>query len=88
MAGTYRGRDELLGVFRRFAQLLGAPPRLTTHDVTSSADHVVELAVNAADRGGRAFEWRAIRVYHVRDGLVREIWVVLEDQYAVDEYLE
>jgi uncharacterized protein len=87
MAGTYRGRDEVLGVFRTFGQLLGSPPTVATHDILSSDDDVVELAVNSAERGGTPFEWRGIRVYHVREAVIAEIWVFLEDPYALDDYL-
>jgi uncharacterized protein len=87
MAGRYRGRGAVLDFFRRFGALLGAPPTLTTHDLLASADHVVELGVNSAARDGQPFEWRVIRVYHVRDDRIAEIWVIVEDPYALDAYL-
>ncbi len=87
VAGTYRGRDEVMGLFGAFGRLLGGPPETELHDLAVGDDHVVELATHRAARGGRPFEWHAMRVYHVRAGRIVEIWLSLEDQYALDEYL-
>ena len=87
VAGTYRGRDEVMGLFGAFGRLLGGPPETELHDLTVGEDHVVELATHRAARGGRPFGWHAMRVYHVRGGRIAEIWLCLEDQYALDEYL-
>ena len=89
IAGTYEGRDEVMGLFRTFGQLLGGPPGLTSHDVVASEAHVVELATHSAARGGRPYEWHAVRIYHIGGGdLITEIWLMIEDQYAFDSYLE
>ena len=86
LAGTYRGKPEILGVFRRFGEVLG-PIQVHTHDVLAGDEHVAELVVNSAERNGRRHEWRAIRLYHFRDGLISEVWVLLEDPYALDEFM-
>jgi ketosteroid isomerase-like protein len=89
LAGTYRGRDQVMGLFRALAARLGAPPRLHSHDVLASEAHAVDLAVHSADRGGRPFEWRAVRIYHFgAGGLITEIYLTIEDLYAFDTYLE
>jgi ketosteroid isomerase-like protein len=89
LAGTYRGRDEVMGLFRGLAARLGAPPRLHSHDVLASEAHAVDLAVHSADRGGLPFEWRAVRIYHFgAGGLITEIFLTIEDLYAFDTYLE
>src|ERR671911_180151 len=77
VAGTYRGRDEVMGLFRALAERLGAPPALHSHDVLASEAHAVDLAVHSAARGGIPFEWRAVRVYHfVPDG-ISEIFLTI-----------
>ena len=86
MAGTYEGKDAVFGAFRGFGAILG-PIELRNHDLLVGDDHVAELAVNAADRDGRHLEWRAVRLYHFRDGRISEIWVLLEDPYALDEFM-
>jgi uncharacterized protein len=87
VAGTYRGRGEVLGLFGAFSRLLGGPPSLSSHDVVASEAHVVELATHAAERGGRPYEWHAVRIYHVDEALISEIWLMVEDVYAFDEWL-
>jgi ketosteroid isomerase-like protein len=89
LAGTYRGRDEVMGVFRGLGALLGGPPKLRSHDVVASEAHVVELATHSAARGGAPFEWQALRVYHFGEGgLISEVWLTIPDLYAFDAYLE
>jgi uncharacterized protein len=88
VAGTYRGRDEVLGLFRTFGGLFDAPPSLASHDVVASEAHVVELATHAAVRHGTAFEWNVARVYHVDGDRIAEIWLMIGDVYAFDAFLE
>jgi uncharacterized protein len=87
LAGTYRGRAEVMGLFRALADRLGAPPGLHSHDVLASEAHAVDLAVHSATRNGVPFEWRAVRVYHFAPGGISEIFLTIEDPYALDAYL-
>lgn len=88
LAGTYRGKAEVMGLFRSIGATLGAPPRLRMHDVLASEAHAVDLAEHSAARNGVPFEWRAIRVYHFGEGgLVTEIFLTIEDLHAFDEYV-
>ena len=88
LAGTYRGKAEVMGLFRSIGATLGAPPKLHMHDVLASEAHAVDLAEHSAARNGVPFEWRAIRVYHFGEGgLVTEIFLAIEDLYAFDEYV-
>jgi ketosteroid isomerase-like protein len=87
VAGTYRGRDEVLGLFGAFGRLLGAPPRLSSHDVVASEAHVVELATHAAARNGTPYEWQAVRIYHIAEDKITEIWLMIGDIYAFDAWL-
>jgi uncharacterized protein len=88
VAGTYRGRAEVLGLFGAFSRLLGGPPSLDSHDVVASEAHVVELATHAAVRNGTPYEWQAIRIYHIDDDRISEIWLMIGDIYAFDAWLE
>ena len=89
VAGTYRGRDEVMGLFRTLAGRLGGPPKLHSHDVLASEGHAIDLAVHSAERNGVPFEWRAVRVYHFDGGgPITEIFLTIEDLYGFDSYLE
>jgi ketosteroid isomerase-like protein len=87
LAGTYRGRTEVLGLFGTFGRLLGGPPRLINHDVVASEAHVVELSTHDAVRDGRPFEWRVARIYHINVDQVTEIWLMIEDVHRFDAWL-
>jgi ketosteroid isomerase-like protein len=87
VAGTYRGRAEVLGLFGAFGRLFDGPPTLGSHDVVASEAHVVELATYAASRGGKSHEWHAVRIYHIDEDRITETWLMIDDLYAFDAWL-
>ena len=87
VAGTYRGRAEVLGLFPAFRELLDGLPRMSSHDVLASEAHVVELTTLAAERDGQPHEWHAVRIYHVGDAEITEIWLMIDDIHAFDAWL-
>ena len=87
VAGTYRGRAEVLGLFGAFGRLFDEPPTFESHDVVASEAHVVELATYSASRGGQRFDWHVVRVYHVADDRITEIWLMIGDTYAFDSFV-
>ena len=87
LAGTYRGRAEVMAFFRRFPTLLDGPPTTETHDVLSSEAHGADLSALTATRGGRSHAWRALRVYHLTEDRISEVFVTIDDQQAFDEFL-
>jgi ketosteroid isomerase-like protein len=88
VAGTYRGRDEVIGLFGAFAGLFDGPLSMASHDVVASEAHVVDLATYTASRAGQPFTWNAIRLYHVDGARIAEIWLMIGDVYALDAFLE
>lgn len=88
VAGTYRGRAEVLGLFGALSRLLGGPPSLDSHDVVASEAHVAELATHAAERDGQPYQWHAVRIYHIAEDRITEIWLMIGDIYAFDAWLE
>jgi uncharacterized protein len=87
VAGTYHGREAVIGLFRAFASLFDGPIEMTTHDVVASEAHVVDLATYAGSRGGERFTWNTVRLYHVDGDRIAEIWLMIGDQYAFDAWL-
>ena len=87
LSGTYRGREELMGFFRRFPTVLDGPPTIAFHDVLSSEAHGADLATFTASRGGRDHVWRAIRIYHFVEDRISEIFVTIDDQAAFDAFM-
>lgn len=88
VSGTYEGKTEVAGAYRKMSDLTDGTFGMTElHDVLATDDHVVVLARVAAEREGHRLEWRGIDVYHVADGRILEIWIHVDDQYTVDEFL-
>ena len=87
VAGTYQGKADVLGLFGAFGRLFDSPPTMASHDVVASEAHVVDLATYNAERGGQPFSWNAVRLYHVDADLISEIWLMIGDVYAFDEWL-
>jgi uncharacterized protein len=87
VAGTYRGRADVLGLFGGFARLFDGPLEMASHDVVASEAHVVDLATYTGERQGERFTWNAVRLYHVDGDRIGEIWLMIGDVYAFDDWL-
>jgi ketosteroid isomerase-like protein len=82
LAGDHSGMEALRQLAQTQAQ---APTRTEIHDVLVGNEHAVMLGVVRGDLGGQEIEDREVLVFHVRDGLVSEVWVYSWDQYRFDE---
>lgn len=88
LAGEYVGHDGLREFASKVGNLVG-DGTLTRelHDALGTDDHAVQLLTLGAEIGGRRHAWRAAVVMHARDGKIAEAWATIEDQYALDEFL-
>lgn len=57
------------------------------HDALGTDDHAVQLLRVTASARGRSHSWNAVAVLHVRDGKFSECWIHVDDQYALDDFL-
>jgi ketosteroid isomerase-like protein len=87
VAGTYHGRAEVLEFVDAFVELFDEPPAFDSHDVVASEAHVLDLATYTASRNGQSFAWNTVRLYHVDDDRISEIWLMIGDIYAFDSFL-
>jgi hypothetical protein len=90
----YPGRNPLSGThpvqqfLAKFGALLGdGTLSRELHDALGTDDHAVQLLHVTASAGGRSHSWNAVAVLHVRDGKFSECWIHVDDQYALDEFL-
>jgi hypothetical protein len=91
----YPGRSPLAGSYpaqefiAKFESLLkdGTLTR-ELHDALGTDDHAVQLLRVTASASGRSHSWNAVVVLHVRDGKFSECWIHVDDQYALDEFLD
>ena len=87
LAGTYRGPQEILELFRRSREAFRGTQRLELHDVVAGDDHAVALLDGSAERDGERRHWQRVVVFHVRDGLIAEQWIHDSDQHVIEEVL-
>jgi uncharacterized protein len=87
VAGTYRGREEVLGLLGAIGALVDQPLEMSSHDVVASEAHVLDLATYTGVRDGQPFTWNAVRLYHVDRDRIADIWLMIGDIYAFDDWL-
>jgi ketosteroid isomerase-like protein len=81
------GKDQVLGVFARLAELTGNSFQTQLHDVLASEEHAVVLQRWAAQREGKApLDDRNVSVFHIQDRKITEVWHHAGDQYAQDAF--
>jgi uncharacterized protein len=90
----YPGRNPLSGshsldeLVSKFEALLGdGTLERELHEALGTDDHAVQLLRVTASAQGRTHSWNAVAVLHVRDGRFSECWIHVDDQYALDEFL-
>jgi uncharacterized protein len=87
LAGDYRGRDAVYGMFGKLMEVTEGSFHIDLHAVFADDEHGVALVVATASRGGRSTEVNQAHVFHLSDGKVTEFWNAVTDQYAEDELL-
>jgi ketosteroid isomerase-like protein len=85
IAGTYRGRDQVMEYSRRRQELARGTFKITVHDILANDEWALVIATGRAERHGRLHEWRAHGLYRFVEGRIAECRVLPEDQYAFDE---
>jgi uncharacterized protein len=86
-AGAYEGKEKVLDLFQRQAQ--ASSTSATIHDVLGNDDHVVVLGeASATASDGSSAEWKYTQIFHIRDGMVTEVWGMAENDAAVDPFLD
>jgi len=86
LAGTYKGKEEVLGFFAKTMEMTGGTFSIDVHDVLANDEHGTALITTRGEREGRSLTNNAVQVFHLEGGLVKESWVHPEDMYAVDAF--
>lgn len=86
LAGTYKGIDEVFGLFAELVKRSEGTFQIELHDVLANDQHAVALATLNGRRGNRTLNVHDVATYHVKNGRVTEAWFASEDEYAQDEF--
>jgi len=87
VAGDFRGRDAVFGMFGKLIEVTEGTFHLDTHAILADDDHAVALVFATASRGGRTVTGNEAHIFHMRDGKVVEFWTASTNQYAFDELI-
>ena len=85
LAGTYRGLSEFMARLEEVFD--GAALTRELHDALGSDDHAVQLLRVTATAGNSSHTWRVAWIMHVDGGQFSEAWAFVDDQYALDAFL-
>ena len=86
ISGEHKGRDAVFAVFGKLAQLSGGTFRIELHDVLANDEHAVVLQRVTGSRPGRQLDARAIEVFHIKGGKVREWWSLTDSPEQEDQF--
>jgi len=87
LAGQYQGGDAILGLLRRMAKLTAGTLRFRPSRVLTADERAIIVCGHAsATRQGRRLDTEEVHVFSLRDGKVREIWILHEDQDRINEF--
>jgi len=87
LAGTYRGPDEVLAMYKRLAELSAGTIRNELREVlTDRSGRVLAIHVVTAERNGRSRESRQAVLVTVLDGRITEIDLFVSDLAANDAF--
>ena len=86
LSGTYRGKEEVFGLFAKIGEMSDGPMEMDIHDILANDDHVVALVGVKASRGGKRLDARSAHIMHVADGKLTEFWNFPEDPSLGDEF--
>jgi len=86
VGGDHRGREAIAAAFEAFRERTGETFRSQLLDLVSSPDSVVALVRNTAQRDGRSLDSRQALQFRIEGDKIAEIWIYIDDLYAVDAF--
>jgi uncharacterized protein len=86
VSGTYRGSEEILGLFAKTAAETNGTLGFELHDLVGGENHICMLDRVKGQRGGRTIDQARVIICHVENGITTDVWLVVEDEYEFDEF--
>jgi ketosteroid isomerase-like protein len=86
VSGTYRGSEEILGLFAHTDQETDGTITFELHDLVGGENHVCMLDRVTGRRKGRTIDQSRVVICHVENGITTDVWLVVEDEYDFDEF--
>jgi uncharacterized protein len=87
LAGDYKGRDQVFGLFGKLMELTGGTVSVEVHDVLANDEHAAVLVNLSVTRNGKRWSGTSVDVLHIENGTVTEFWDNPTDRYGYDEVM-
>jgi ketosteroid isomerase-like protein len=89
LSGTHRGKQDVMELFAKQAQLFGGSPSIDLHDIVGNDDHVIAIGTaSAEDPDGGTVEWQFANVFHIQDGRAKEVWGLANETSTTDALID
>ncbi len=86
-AGTHKGRDAIIELFRDLMRQSKGSAQIELVDVLANDHRAVALQVGRATINGESSELKEVLVHTIEDGKVVDMWEYQFDLYAFDSML-
>ncbi len=86
LAGDFVGKDAVFGEFARLVEVTAGTFGQQIHDLFADDEHAVALVEQWWEQP-RPYRGKAVHVWHVKDGISTEAWLMDLDQAAADASL-
>jgi ketosteroid isomerase-like protein len=86
MAGTYRGREQIIRFLGRLPRETGGSYRSRLIDVLSSDERAAALYRASGERDGRRLDLDQVLLFRLEDGAVREVLALPSDPSAFETF--
>jgi ketosteroid isomerase-like protein len=87
LSGDHHGPDGARAFNQVLRERSGGTIRFEVIDVLGGDEHTFLLFVASAERNGRTYSWRAVSVYRIEGGKLRETWIHPFQLDQVDAFL-
>lgn len=85
LAGTYRGKDQVLGMLGKIAEISDGTFRLEVRKIMADDDCVTVLVDSEATIGGETIRDSAVHLYDIEDGKIRRGRFFFQDPTPFNE---
>ena len=86
LSGDYEGLESVLELFGRVGQETAGTISNEVHAILADDEHAVALVKTTASRGGKSLDGAGAFVFHVSGGRATEVWNLIMDQAAADDF--
>jgi uncharacterized protein len=89
ISGPHKGKEAVLTLFAKQAQVFGTAPRIDVHDIVGGDQHVIAIGTASVDDpDGGTVEWHYANVFHIEDGKTKEVWGLADETSESDALID